>query len=405
VIALEVPFDGLAVCHPIVVAYAGNSIGKKETAMKQFIAIVFVFAFSCCLQAQVVDATVCDILKNPSSFNGKIVRVKGTIAAGFDQFVVKGAECGQHVNGIWLSYPEGTKAKSGPAAILQLQPAKNFAGTVAAIDRTPVQLDKNKDFKQFDSLLSAPYKGGGMCLGCVRYEVSATLVGRLDGTVPALSRDSTGKTIGISGFGNLNAYSARLVLQSVSDMTSQEIDYAKPLAATKSESAPESGAGAKLAREFGSSSVLKDQPKRAVDAFGKPGDDNGVDVGFGAPSEASQKYDSQGKDASPDGVLFICSFDGDRLKGDQMGRAMTHLGEHIADLRSPEPGTERAGPYQLEYRAWLTTMLGAIQAGQKTLMLSGGYVIWSSSWPTADLNKNTDEALTGFLANEALLGQ
>lgn len=378
----------------------GNSIGEKETAVKQLIAIVFALAFSCCLHAQVVDATVCDILKNPGSFNGKVVRIKGTVAAGFDQFVVKGADCGQHVNGIWLSYPEGTKAKSGPAAVLQLQPAKNFAGTVAAVDRAPVQLDKNKDFKQFDSLLSTPYKGGGMCLGCVRYEVSATLVGRLDGTVPALSRDSTGKIIGVSGFGNLNAYSARLVLQSVSDVISQEIDYTKPAAATMSESALESDAGAKLAREFGSSSVLKDQPKRAIDAFGKPGDDNGVDVTIGAPSEASQKYDSQSKDASPDGVLFICSFDGDRLKGDQLGRAMTHLGLHIADMRNPEPGTEGAGPYQLEYRAWLTTMLSAIQAGQKTLMLPGGYVLWNSAWPTAELNMRTNDALTRFLVNE-----
>ena len=124
-----------------------------EGHMKRFLAIAFVCAFSCCMHAQVVNASVCEILKNPQSFNGKIVRVKGTISAGFDLFVVKGAECGQLINGIWLAYPEGTKAKSGPAAILQLQPARNFAGTVAAIERTPLQLDNNKDFKQFDSLL------------------------------------------------------------------------------------------------------------------------------------------------------------------------------------------------------------------------------------------------------------
>ena len=371
--------------------------------MKRLIAIALAGAFSCCLHAQTVDATVCEILKNPASFNGKMVRVKGTVAAGFDQFVVKGEGCGQHVNGIWLSYPEGTKAKSGPAAILQLQPAKNFAGTAAAVERTPVQLDKNKDFKQFDSLLSTPYKGGAMCLGCVRYEVSATLVGRLDGTEPGLRRDSSGKIVGISGFGNLNSYRARLVLQSVSDVAPQEIDYSKTPAA-KGGSPADSDAGSKVAREFGSGIRLQDQPKRAIGAFGKEGDDNGVMVA-GLPNEASGKDDAKGEYNSPDGVLFNCRFDFDRLKGDQMARAMTHLGEHIADLRNPEPGTETAGPYQLEYRAWLTTMLGAIQAGQKTLMLPGGYVIWSSSWPTADLNKNTDDALAGFLANEALLGK
>ena len=50
---------------------------------------VCVCACACGLYAQVVDTTVCDVLKNPKSFDGKIVRIKGTVVAGFDQFVVK----------------------------------------------------------------------------------------------------------------------------------------------------------------------------------------------------------------------------------------------------------------------------------------------------------------------------
>ena len=150
--------------------------------MKRFVTLVFVLGFACCLYAQTVDTTVCNILDNPQSFNGKIVRIKGTVYAGFDQFVVKGADCGINVNkNIWLSYPEGLKAKAGPAVMVHLQPARNFAGDVPAVQRTPVELDKNnKDFKQFDSLLATPYKKGGMCLGCNKFEVTATLVGRLD---------------------------------------------------------------------------------------------------------------------------------------------------------------------------------------------------------------------------------
>ena len=364
--------------------------------MKRLVSIAFVLAFSCCLHAQIVDATVCDVLKNPRSFNGKIVRVKGTVSAGFDHFVVKGAECGQRIGGIWLSYPEGSKAKAGPAAVLQLQPARNFGGTVASIERPPVQLDKNKDFKQFDSLLSTPYKGGGMCLGCVRYEVSATLMGRLDGVDAGLQRDSAGKIVGIAGFGNLNAYSARLVLQSVSDIASHEIDYSKPSAGSSPESA------ATVASEFSSGAPLADQPKRAIKAFGEAGDDNGVNVAF-RTNEAVGKDDAKGSGNSPDGVLFNCSFDSERLKGDQMGRAMTHMGEHIADLRNPEPGVAKAGLYQLEYRAWIATALGAIGAGQKTLMLPGGYTIWNSAWSKEALNKNTQDALAGFLGAEELL--
>jgi len=80
------------------------------------------------------------------------------VIAGFDIFAIKDSSCGQKLNAIWLAYPEGTKGKAGPAATLILQPAKNFAGTVAATDRKPVSLEKNKDFKQFDQLLSTPVK-------------------------------------------------------------------------------------------------------------------------------------------------------------------------------------------------------------------------------------------------------
>jgi len=134
-------------------------------------------------------------------------------------------------------------------AIVTAQPAHNFAGTLKTPSRTPVTLEKSKDFKQFDSLLSAAHqKGADMCLGCARYEVTATLVGRLDGVADAsIKRDASGKIVGFGGFGNMNAYPARLVLQSVSDVAPKEVDYSKTDAITKGDSAltppPGSGGG------------------------------------------------------------------------------------------------------------------------------------------------------------------
>ncbi len=372
--------------------------------MKCFFAVACLFALSCGLKAQVVDTTVCEILKNPISFNNKIVRIKGKIAAGFDQFAIAGPECGQKVNAIWLAYPEGTKAKSGPMAMLQLQPAKNFSGTVAIADRTAIQLDKSKEFKQFDSLLSSPSKGSGFCLGCGRYSVSATFVGRIDGTAAGLKRDATGKIIAFSGFGNLNAYNARMVLQSVSDIDSQEIDYSKPPAPAPGEATPESQAGIIVANEFGAGSKLQMQTKRAADAFGTQDENNGVVVG-NVSNEASAKNEAKGRNNSPDGILFVCGFDFSHLDEDSLARTRTHLGEHIADLRNPERGVEAAGAFQLEYRAWLTTALATIGAGQKSLMLPGGYLVWSSTWPPASLNKNSNDALKGYLANQELLSK
>ena len=74
---------------------------------------------------------MCDVVKKPAPFDGKMVRIKGTVIAGFDEFVIKDAadpNCGYPVDAIWLHYPQGTKGKAGPVAIVEVQPAQNFAG-------------------------------------------------------------------------------------------------------------------------------------------------------------------------------------------------------------------------------------------------------------------------------------
>jgi hypothetical protein len=375
--------------------------------MKRLFLLLVICAVNVTLHAQAVDATVCDILKNPPSFNGKTVRIKGTVSSGFDEFIIKGEECHQHIAGIWLSYPEGTKAKSGPSAMLQLQPARNFTGTVTPIDRAPVTLDKSKDFKQFDSLLAAPYKSSAICLGCAKNEVSATLTGRLDAAEPALHRDSAGKVDSITGFGNINAYPARLVLQSVSDVAPHEIDYSKAAAIIKSDSGSDSASGDPvaaahaIAKVFGPNNPLGTQVERAAAALGKQGDDNGVNVAFSAINEASPRMEQKSDHASPDGVLFNCTFDSNRLKGNALALAIAHMGEHVADLRETQAAP--ATLYSLENRSWVTTALTAVGARVKTLTIPGGYIIWNAAWPPADINKLSSEALTEFLKNQALL--
>jgi hypothetical protein len=375
--------------------------------MKRLFCIAIFCLATVSIHGQAVDTSVCDILKAPQAFNGKTVRIKGTVSSGFDEFIIKAEGCRYHIGGIWLAYPEGTKAKSGPVAILQLQEASNFAGTSAPVERAAVTLDKNKDFKQFDSLLAAPYKGSGICLGCTKSEVSATLTGRVDAVQPALRRDTSGKIIDIAGFGNLNAYPVRLVLQSVSEVEAHEIDYSKVSAITKGEANSDSSGGDAtmavhgFAKVFGSGSPLGNQVERAAAAFGKEGEDNGVNVGFSGMNEASPRLEQKDAHASPDGVLYHCTFDSSRLKGNSLALALAHVGEHIADLRD----TQAAAPtlYNLENRAWVTTALTAIGARQKSLTIPGGYIVWNATWPPADINKLSSDALSEFLKNEALL--
>jgi hypothetical protein len=361
--------------------------------------LFFVLLMSCLvvsspLSAQVVDATVCDILANPQSFDGKIVRIKGVVIAGFEEFAIQGLGCNQMVNAIWLAYPEGTKGKAGPAAFLRLQLGKNHPASAANINRAPVRLDKNKDFKDFDNLLSTPAKVNGACLGCVKFTVSATLIGRLDGAKEAgLLRDSGRKVIGLGGFGHLNRYNARLVLQSVSEISSQEIDYAKGGAPASDD--------VLTGRSFTPSAPAADQVKRGAEAFGGPGEDNGVNLDFGGSNEVPKDDNLKSNANSPDGLLFDVTFDGERLKGPAMEIALSHVGTHIADIRTPSIDISNLMPFGAEFRAWQTSILNAIVSKVKVLTLPGGYTIYNQSWPNSDLGKNANSGISGFLANWA----
>jgi hypothetical protein len=278
---------------------------------------------------------------------------------------------------------------------LRLQLGKNNPTVVSNVSRAPVPLDKNKEFKEFDKLLSTQAKTDGMCPGCVKFTVAGTFVGRLDGTkVAGLLRDGGGKVVGLNGFGNLNLYSARLVLRSVSEISPQEIDYAKGGVAAP----PDATSGS---RSFIAGSPTADQVKRAAAAFGAQGEDNGVSVGFGVANEIPKDDTTKSNSNSPDGLLFDVTIDGDRLKGTAMEIAMSHAGTHIADIRSTASGIPSLPFYGVEFRAWQTAVVSAIAGKVKTLVLPGGYVIYSQSWSNPDIGKNVNGGISGFLANWA----
>ena len=337
--------------------------------------------------AQTIDAKVCDILAHPKDFDGKMVRVTGTVVAGFDEFMIRDTSCQQSVNAIWLDYPTGTKAKAGPVAVVTLQLARNSPGQATSVSAMPVKLDADGDFKKFDSALSAPVKTPGRCLGCVRSTVTATLTGRLD-AVDAVSLEKTGSMFTVvKGFGNLARYPARLVIQSVTSVSENDIDYSKP---------------ADLGDGKVGLGLTADDLKRAAAAYGAPGEDNGVDVEFTAANSLRTDDGVKGVGNSPDGLLLIVTVDGDRVKGSAMGEAIAHTGTHIADLRESPMGRDL---FQLEGRAWGVTVLSAINSKEKTLMLPGGYMAWDSKWTDVDQQKQLPGSLSGYLTRWAALSR
>jgi len=80
---------------------------------------------------------------------------------------------------------------------------------------------------------------------------------------------------------------------------------------------------------------------------------------------------------------------------------MSHMGAHIADLRNTASGTPNLQLYGLEFRAWQTAAVSALAAKTKSLILPGGYVIFSQAWSNPDLVRNINAGVVTFLDNWA----
>lgn len=376
---------------------------------------MFVFAClaACSLHAQAVDTTVCDVLKNPTSLNGKTVRIKGTVTVSFDQFVISDGDCGLSVNGIWLDYPQGSKAKSGPLAVVTLQPAHNFAGKATPANRAAVTLTRDKAFKQFDSALSHEYSPAvGLCMGCFKNEAKATLTGRLDAVDDASIQRSGGKIVGLGGFGNVNAYPARLVIESVADVTSVPVDYSKVDAVIKKAAAPgqppvfsDAKATAQKIVSAMPPSQIATQMQNDIAALGKPGEPNGVVVAYTPTNEFRPEEEAASAQDSPDGVQYNCRFNKEKLQEIAMSSALLHAAQHVEDIRTQKEDNMLAPLVILENNAWAVSGTLAASAGQKFYVLPGGYMMWNSSWPQADRANNMESALNDFLSKDQMLSK
>jgi len=74
----------------------------------------------------------------------------------------------------------------------------------------------------------------------------------------------------------------------------------------------------------------------------------------------------------------------------------------VGQMRSPAPGTEHDGLYEIEYRALGTTTFSAVASGQKTFTIYGGFLLWNTGWPAADRAGLLDKAMKAELAGEGL---
>jgi hypothetical protein len=151
-----------------------------------------------------VATTVCAIMHNPSAFAGRIVKVRATVASGFESSTIVDVN-DKSCRGPWFedALKRGEHPRDGYDAALQR--------------RHPVFLKEDDNMKRFNEALSAvvyPREKKVILIGGNRYNVTATMTGRVD--------DSGANRL---GFGHMNAYRVRFLLSSVQDVSTEERDF------------------------------------------------------------------------------------------------------------------------------------------------------------------------------------
>lgn len=196
-------------------------LGRTETGMLACLTPIDEQASQEAALQTPITTTVCAIVKHPSAFNNKLVRVYGYVSGNFEYSELGADACS---DSIWFAYP----SREGPPGLKAYTTGGARSGAEDADGRlilpVPVTLVKNSNFRQFEKLMRARAEADERSLKengayFTFFRVAATFVGRVDGVsddVHAfhLKRKDT-DLADFLGFGQMGLFDAQFVLQSV----------------------------------------------------------------------------------------------------------------------------------------------------------------------------------------------
>jgi hypothetical protein len=137
----------------------------------------------------------------------------------------------------------------------------------------------------------------------------------------------------------------------------------------------------------------------------KPKEHSSIVIGNAAMDDIAANEGSPSTADSPDGVIYNCTINHDKLSGTAAMLALVHIAQHIADVRAAAAGNQRTVLLAMENNAWVASVTMAATGGVRLLTLPGGYLIWNAGWPDADKSDNLQSALNHFLSKEEGLSQ
>lgn len=153
--------------------------------------------------SQPIKTTLCELLKDPDRFNGKMVEVRANVYFGFEASLLRD---GPHQ--VWLS---------AGFLVTMFSPGGN------APAGRPVVLRKDSEYKKMTDYLSKLYtlKNGSACPQCPLYAVTVDATGRFDHVDKIAMPPEQRRYV---GFGHMNGHESQLVLESVSNVVASPID-------------------------------------------------------------------------------------------------------------------------------------------------------------------------------------
>jgi hypothetical protein len=179
-----------------------------------------------------VETSVCKIVNDPSTYNNRLVKVRGYVIANFEYSVLVNEACPDH--GIWFAFAGG----SGPPELVATVTGKGTPGNRDSRGRVtppiPVRLIKDSNLEELEHYWALSAKGAACADGpppavppdCTTYRVTATFIGRVDSVskevhaahVKRTSQDGTDW----KGFGHMGRYDAQIVVQSVQNVVAED---------------------------------------------------------------------------------------------------------------------------------------------------------------------------------------
>jgi len=164
--------------------------GSLLKRLANWFVLIMLAAVACPAGAQneqPIPTTTCELSSKPEQFDGKLIRVRGYVTSGDEDFTIHdrpGRSRDDCAQGIWLSYGGDGKGPSKYAVIDPLRPGDTPAQWREHARRDSVRFIRDEQFHEMSDKLLARRRhtlDGGPCLTpglCRLYNVSATITGK-----------------------------------------------------------------------------------------------------------------------------------------------------------------------------------------------------------------------------------